>query len=99
LDERDGNEHYTTKAALLDDETGRVKSVLPEPIMRPELDWERAGDVNNVVFPCGYSIGDDGDTLYMYYGAADSCIGLATASVHTLLEWLKRNSQYTHVRY
>jgi len=70
-----------------------------EWVFAPEEEYERNGDVNNVVFPCGYSIGDDGDTLYMYYGAADSCIGLATASVHTLLEWLKRNSQYTHVRY
>lgn len=70
-----------------------------EWVFAPEEEYEREGDVNNVVFPCGYTIGDDGDTLYMYYGAADSCIGLATASVHTLLEWLKRNSQYTHVRY
>ena len=35
--------HYTTKVALLDDDTGRVRSLLPDPIMRPELPWECVG--------------------------------------------------------
>ena len=27
------------------------------------------GDVTGVVFPCGWTLGDDGDTVYIYYGA------------------------------
>jgi predicted GH43/DUF377 family glycosyl hydrolase len=54
-------------------------------IFRAEADYERGGDVHDVVFPCGYTMGLDGDTLNIYYGAADSCIGLAHASVRSLL--------------
>ncbi len=57
----------------------------------PEELYEREGDVGNVVFPCGYTIGDDGDTIHLYYGGADTCIALATGSVQTLLDWLDRN--------
>ncbi|MEO7003151.1 MAG: glycosidase [Ktedonobacterales bacterium] len=63
-----------------------------EWVFAPEADYERTGDVNNVVFPCGHTIGDDGDTLTIYYGAADSSIALATASVRSLLRWLHEHS-------
>lgn len=86
--ERDGNEHYTTRAALLDDETGQVKSMLPEPIMRPELEWERVGDVQNVVFVQGAVPQPDG-TIYVTYGAADRCVGAATVSKDELLTALR----------
>jgi predicted GH43/DUF377 family glycosyl hydrolase len=61
-------------------------------IFGPEAPYERQGDVGNVAFPCGYTIGDDGDTINLYYGAADACIGLATGSVSRLLAWLDENS-------
>jgi predicted GH43/DUF377 family glycosyl hydrolase len=48
--------------------------------------------VSAVVFPTGYVLDDDGDTLYIYYGAADSSICLATTSVRELLGWLKKHS-------
>lgn len=54
----------------------------------PEDDYERSGDVGNVVFPCGTTVGADGDTLYVYYGAADTCVAVATASLRELLSWL-----------
>jgi predicted GH43/DUF377 family glycosyl hydrolase len=63
-----------------------------EWVFAPEAVYERAGDVDNVVFPCGYTIGEDGDTLCMYYGAADSYIALATASVRALLAWLGQHA-------
>ncbi len=59
-----------------------------EWIMSPQEPYERRGDVDNVVFPCGYTVAPDGDTLRLYYGAADTCIGLATASIKQLLAWL-----------
>lgn len=57
-------------------------------IFGPEAPYEREGDVGYVAFPCGYTIGDDGDTLNLYYGAADTSVALATGSVRELLSWL-----------
>src|SRR6185369_2625122 len=57
-------------------------------IFGPEADYERHGDVDDVVFPCGYTMDPDGDALNIYYGAADCSIALARTSVRTLLEWL-----------
>jgi predicted GH43/DUF377 family glycosyl hydrolase len=62
-----------------------------EWIFGPEEPYERLGDVDNVVFPCGYTIAPDGDTIHLYYGAADTSIALATGSVHAILEWLERH--------
>jgi predicted GH43/DUF377 family glycosyl hydrolase len=58
----------------------------------PEAPYERGGDVNDVVFPCGQTIGADDDTIHLYYGAGDSCIALAKGSVRALLSWLDVNS-------
>ncbi len=58
----------------------------------PEAAYERGGDVKDVVFPCGQTVGADGDTIHLYYGAGDSCVALATGSVRELLAWLDANS-------
>lgn len=60
-------------------------------LMGPETEYERTGDVANVVFPCGVTMGSDNDTLNFYYGAADSCICLASASIRDLLHWLREH--------
>ena len=62
-----------------------------EWIFGPEEPYEQRGDVGNVVFPCGYTVAPDGDTIRMYYGAADSSIALATGSVRAMLEWLDQH--------
>jgi len=62
-------------------------------VFGPEACYERQGDVANVVFPCGYTLSPDGETLNLYYGAADTCVALATAKVHTLLDWLERHGR------
>lgn len=67
-------------------------------IFGPEEPYERRGDVPNVVFPCGTTLGDDGDTIFMYYGAADSTIALATGSIRELLTWLDDNGAPSHSR-
>jgi predicted GH43/DUF377 family glycosyl hydrolase len=61
-----------------------------EWVFGPVEPYERHGDVDNVVFPCGYTIAPDGDTLHLYYGAADTCIALATGSVRAMLDWLEQ---------
>jgi len=60
-----------------------------EWMFAPVESYEKHGDVGNVVFPCGYTIGKDGDTIKVYYGAADTCIALATSSIKSMLEWLE----------
>ena len=62
-----------------------------EWIFGPEEPYERRGDVDNVVFPCGCTIAPDGDTIHLYYGAADASIALASGSVRAILEWLEQH--------
>jgi predicted GH43/DUF377 family glycosyl hydrolase len=64
-----------------------------EWIFAPEEPYEKHGDVGNVVFPCGYTIAPDRDTINVYYGAADTSIALATGSIKEMLEWLEQHSQ------
>jgi predicted GH43/DUF377 family glycosyl hydrolase len=61
-----------------------------EWVFGPEEPYERRGDVDNVVFPCGYTLAPDGDTIRLYYGAADTSIALATGSVRAMLAWLEQ---------
>ncbi|MGD0984235.1 MAG: hypothetical protein ABSA65_10540 [Acidimicrobiales bacterium] len=85
--ERRGDGSYTINLALLDQVTGRLQSRLSQPVLEPELDWERRGDVDNVVFVQGAHC--DGDDVYLTYGAADRCVGVATAHVGNLLDALR----------
>ena len=62
-------------------------------IFGPEAPYEREGDVDNVVFPCGCTVAGDGDTLNLYYGGADSVVALATGSIRELLDWLDQNGE------
>ncbi|HEY6071931.1 MAG TPA: hypothetical protein VIV15_00710 [Anaerolineales bacterium] len=85
---------YRLGLALFDLERPDVCLLRGEPwVFSPEEPYERFGDVNNVVFPCGLVIGDDGNSIRMYYGAADSCIALATSSLEKLLDWLDLNGR------
>jgi predicted GH43/DUF377 family glycosyl hydrolase len=80
---------YRVGLALFDLDRPEVCLARADPwIFGPEAPYERTGDVGNVAFPCGYTIGPDGDTLRLYYGAADTCIALATGSIAQLVSWL-----------
>jgi predicted GH43/DUF377 family glycosyl hydrolase len=61
-------------------------------IFAPEESYEQRGDVGYVVFPCGYTMDPDGDSINIYYGAADTCIALATSSIKEMLKWLERDN-------
>ncbi len=82
---------YRLGLALLDrDDPRRVLLRSREWVFGPSHSYERMGDVSDVVFPCGWILIDD-DELRLYYGAADTSIGVARASLVELLEWLDRN--------
>jgi len=82
-----GGTYYYIGAILLDlkDPTkilGKTRSFL----LGAEAEYERKGTCDNVVFPCG-AIGDyEKDELRLYYGAADTCICLATGSLSEVVE-------------
>ena len=59
-----------------------------EWIFGPEEDYETHGDVANVAFPCGTTVASDGDTINLYYGAADTSIAVAQGSIREILAWL-----------
>ena len=85
---------YRVGLALLDRESPEVCLRRGDAwVFGPETNYERFGDVNNVVFPCGYILEPDGDTLRLYYGAADTCIALATGSINQMLDWLDQHGK------
>ncbi|MCR8558387.1 hypothetical protein KXD93_12075 [Mucilaginibacter sp. BJC16-A38] len=78
---------YSCCAALLDlDDPRKEISRLSYPLFKPELDYELDGDVDDVCFPTGTA--QFGDTLYIYYGAADELIACASVSLAALLDEL-----------
>ncbi|CAN5873137.1 glycosidase [soil metagenome] len=85
------NEHhiYCMGVALLDrDDPSRVLKRPKKPVLAPKETWEIKGDVPFVVFGTGNPVVDG--TVYLYYGAADRVVGLATANLGELLEWTLR---------
>jgi len=80
---------YRLGVALFDlEQPERLLQRGEEWVFGPEEPYETDGDVANVTFPCGYTLGRDGDTLNLYYGAADTCIAMASGSVRGILQWL-----------
>ena len=80
---------YRVGIALMDKDDPSVCLLRGQSwIFGPETSYETTGDVPNAVFPCGVTLLPDGDTLHIYYGAADTTVCLATASVKALLAWL-----------
>ncbi len=78
---------YYGGALLLDpDDPVRVLRRTPEPFFNPEADFEVHGFIPNVVFPTG--VVRDGDSLLVYYGAADAFTAVAEFSERALLDSL-----------
>jgi predicted GH43/DUF377 family glycosyl hydrolase len=75
----DGPIYRVGLALLALDDPGTVLHHLDEWVFAPEQGYEMTGDVGRVVFPCGWVRDEATDRLFLYYGAADTVIGLATA--------------------
>jgi predicted GH43/DUF377 family glycosyl hydrolase len=83
---------YSACAALLDlNDPRKEVARLPYPLFKPELDYELAGDVDDVCFPTGTVLLND--TLYIYYGAADDIIACASVSFSGLINELLLNKK------
>ena len=78
---------YCTGIMLLDlEEPWRVIGMAKEPLLAPEAEYEVEGGFrNNVIFPGGMILEEDGE-VKIYYGAADTVECLARADVGDLIE-------------
>ncbi|MDD4802017.1 MAG: glycosidase [Syntrophomonas sp.] len=91
----DHNYVYRLGAILVDlFEPGKVLYRSPNPVLEPEEDYEiglTGAWVPNVVFTCGAVPGtdkevlEDNDEILVYYGAADTSIGMARATLADLI--------------
>jgi predicted GH43/DUF377 family glycosyl hydrolase len=80
----DANSRYCLGALLLDaQDPTRVLARSRAPIMEPLADYEQTGFFGNVVFTNGHIV--EGDEVTIYYGASDSVICGAKASLATIL--------------
>jgi predicted GH43/DUF377 family glycosyl hydrolase len=78
---------YRLGLALLDLENPvKVIRRTDEWIFGPKEHYEREGDVDDVVFPCGWVVKDS--KVLIYYGAADSRLCLAMADLDELVEYV-----------
>jgi predicted GH43/DUF377 family glycosyl hydrolase len=81
---------YRVGVALLDLETLEVICRSVDWVFGPKESYERVGDVDDVVFPCGAVLDDKTNELLVYYGAADSAVALAIANLNDILTYLKK---------
>jgi predicted GH43/DUF377 family glycosyl hydrolase len=81
---------YRAGLALLDlDHPGIVLNRTDEWVFGPAAPYEIIGDVGRVVFPCGWIRDEATDRLLIYYGAADTSIGVAVASFSAVLDRIR----------
>lgn len=80
---------YVAYAALVDKEFNKIISITPKPILIPKTPFEIHGHVPYVIFPEGLILKDD--KLYLYYGAGDMCVMLATCDLTELLMILDKS--------
>jgi beta-1,2-mannobiose phosphorylase / 1,2-beta-oligomannan phosphorylase len=79
---------YRMGLALLDrDNPAVVLRRGDEWLLAPDHDYEIAGTAPNVVFPTGLVHDATTDQLRLYYGAADRCVALATASLSEVVDY------------
>ena len=58
--------------------------------MEPEETYEKVGFFGEVIFTNGHVV--KGDDIYMYYGASDEHVALATLSISEILKTLDINA-------
>jgi len=86
---------YRLGIALLDlHDPSLIIGRTPEPILEPEMSWEKEGRVKNVVFTCGAI--EDSDKYWVYYGGADTVIGVASISKTEVWDWAKAELSKSH---
>ena len=83
--------NYSFGAAILDkNEPWKVLYRTGPYLLHPETLYEMTGDVPNVCFPCATLV--DGNRIAIYYGAADTVVGLCFGYIDEIVKFTKENS-------
>ena len=92
VDDMSSGKIYRAGVALLDKkDPTKVLAHIREPLFSPEEQWEKKGNIDNVVFPTGTAIFKN--KLYIYYGAADKRIAAVSVSLPKLLNELVKHKE------
>jgi beta-1,4-mannooligosaccharide/beta-1,4-mannosyl-N-acetylglucosamine phosphorylase len=85
---------YRLGVAMLDlKDPSKVLARGEDAVLWPEHPYEMTGRVGNVVFTCNAIVEPD-ETVKIYYGAADTCIGLAEGKLSDLVDACYRPNPY-----
>ena len=85
---------YSIGGAILDiDQPSIVKYRCENFLLTPEMPYEERGFVPNVCFPCATLQDTDTGRIAIYYGAADSVVGLAFTEVNEVVSYIKEHSK------
>jgi len=80
---------YRVGLAMLDlEEPWKVLRRSDEWVLGPREPYERIGDVSDVVFPTGAVVHKETGQLHLYYGAADTAVAVATASLSDCIDYI-----------
>lgn len=84
---------YSIGGAILDrDNPSVVKYRCSNYLLTPEEWYEERGFVPNVCFPCATLQDPDTGRIAIYYGAADSYVGLAFTTIDGIMDYIIKNS-------
>lgn len=87
---------FGVEAVLLDYENPlKIRGSITTPLLIPEKEYELSGKVPNVVFPSG--VLRDGETVCLYYGAADTSCCVAGLPLAQLVSELTAHAPNTHL--
>lgn len=83
---------YAMGAAILDkDEPWKVLHRADCFLLAPHENYELVGDVPNVVFPCAALTDTESGKIAIYYGGADTVVGLAFTTVEETVKFIKEH--------
>lgn len=84
---------YSIGGAILDiDNPSIVKYRCENFLLTPQEWYEERGFVQNVTFPCATIHDSESGRIAIYYGAADTYVGLAFTTVDGVVDYIKANS-------
>jgi beta-1,4-mannooligosaccharide/beta-1,4-mannosyl-N-acetylglucosamine phosphorylase len=87
---------YSMGGAILDLENPSiVKYRCEDFLLTPQTWYEERGFVNNVLFPCASLQDSETGRIAIYYGAADSYVGLAFTTLTEIVTYIKAHSVTT----
>ncbi len=83
---------YSMGAMIVDrDEPWKVLHRADRYLLSPRETYEFVGDVPNVVFPCAALADEDTGRIAIYYGGADTVVGLAFTTVDETINYIKEH--------